>query len=386
MADKRYVYIDVVDTALLCGLDIKPGTLDNREVQARCPYCGDYKYRMYLSRQPENATFWCHNCGTGGNAVTLYADFNPERRRLTTREAYEELLHHPQVHTGEPDYDPGEYIPEPIRPLHERSRIYLELLSLLSLEDKHYRNLRNRGLSDEIIRGNMYRSIPTDWKQRRYVMEQLSSQYDLSGVPGFYTRNLRWEMSNCRYNGILIPVCDMENQIQGLQIRLDEPSPKIITKPDGTKVEKKGERFRWLSTGGISNGKKFYENGTGISSYIHVVGDLQSDTLHITEGAMKADIASFLSDGELFIGLTGVQNTRYLAEVVKKLQPKRILECIDMDVRSNPHVQKAQAKIRAICAPLCEEYRPFVWPVEQKGIDDYLLFEKLKREHLYRAA
>ena len=386
MADQRYVYIDVVDTALLCGLDIKPGTLNNQEVQARCPYCGDYKYRMYLSRQPDNATFWCHNCGTGGNAVTLYADFNPSRQRMTTREAYRELLNHPQIHTGESPHVAGEYVPDPIRPLHERSRIYLKLLSLLKLEGKHYQNLLHRGLSDAIIRGNMYRSIPTDWRFRRQVVEHLASEFDLSGVPGFYTRNFRWEMSNCRYSGILIPVCDKDNQIQGLQIRLDEPPPKIITKPDGTKVEKKGERFRWFSTGGMSNGKKYYENGTGISSYIHVVGDLRCDTLHITEGAMKVDIASFLSDGELFIGLTGVQNTKYLEQVVKDLRPKRILECIDMDVRSNPHVQRAQAKIRAICTPLCEEYRPFVWPVEQKGIDDWLLFEKLKREHLYQAA
>lgn len=102
MAEKKYVYIDVVDTALLCGLDVKPGTLGNNEVQARYPYCGDYKYRMYLSRQPEKSTFWCHNCGTGGNAVTLYADFNPGGRRLTTKEAYLELLDHPQVHTGNP--------------------------------------------------------------------------------------------------------------------------------------------------------------------------------------------------------------------------------------------------------------------------------------------
>ena len=123
MADKRYVYIDVVDTALLCGLDIKPGTLNNREVQARCPYCGDYKYRMYLSRQPDNATYWCHNCGTGGNAVTLYADFNPGHRRLTTKEAYLELLQNPQVYTGEPPYDPDDYVPEPLRPLHERSQL-----------------------------------------------------------------------------------------------------------------------------------------------------------------------------------------------------------------------------------------------------------------------
>lgn len=93
-----------------------------------------------------------------------------------------------------------------------------------------------------------------------------------------------------------------------------------------------------------------------------------------------------VSDGDLFIGLTGVQNVRYLADVVEQLRPKRILECVDMDVRTNPQVQRAQAKIRSICMPLCEDYRAFTWPAEQKGIDDWLLFESLKQEHLYRAA
>lgn len=95
MAINNYISIDVVDTAVLCNLDIKQSTLTREEVQARCPYCGDYKYRMYLSHRMDNATFWCHNCGTTGNAVTLYADFNPEGRRLTNAEAYHALLHHP---------------------------------------------------------------------------------------------------------------------------------------------------------------------------------------------------------------------------------------------------------------------------------------------------
>ena len=81
-----------------------------------------------------------------------------------------------------------------------------------------------------------------------------------------------------------------------------------------------------------------------------------------------------------------MQNVRYLADVVAQLRPKRILECVDMDVRTNPQVQRAQAKIRSICMPLCEDYRAFTWPAEQKGIDDWLLFERLKQEHLYRAA
>ena len=146
-------------------------------------------------------------------------------------------------------------------------------------------------------------------------------------------------------------------------------------------MKKKGDRFRWLSTRG-----SFYQNGTGISSYIHIVGDQNCDTLRITEGPLKADIASYLSGGELFLGLTGVQNLKHLGEIVAQLNPKRILECIDMDVRCNPDVQRAQAKIQSICMPLCEEYRTFTWPPNQKGIDDWLLFEKLKRERGYFAA
>ena len=72
---------------------------------------------------------------------------------------------------------------------------------------------------------------------------------------------------------------------------------------------------------------------------------------------------------------------KFLASVIKTLKPKKILECIDMDCRTNDHVRRAQTKIRAICMPLCEEYKTMTWPVAQKGIDDYLLFEKLKREN-----
>ena len=372
MAVKYYTYIDVVDTAIVCNLDIKQSTLDNPEVAARCPYCDDYKYRMFLSRKADKATFWCHNCGATGSAATLYADFNPSGRRMTVYEAYKELLNHPHVRT-ENFYCGGN--DDKIKEIGERSQIYLSMLNLLDLEEKHYTNLHNRGLSDEIIEGNMYRSVPTDYRKRRQLANKLSEWFDLSGMPGFYTKNFRWELSNCSNSGILIPVCDKDNNIQGLQIRYDELPPKIITNSDGTKTQKKGDRFRWFSTGG-----SYYENGTGISSYIHIAGDTNCETLHITEGPLKADVASFLSDGELFIGLTGVQNVRYLEGVIKELKPKRILECIDMDCRTNEHVRRAQSKIRAICMPLCEAYRAFTWPIEQKGIDDWLLFQKLKRE------
>ena len=118
-------YIDVVDTAILCGLDIKQSTLDKAEVQARCPYCNDYKYRMYLSRNPDNPTFFCHNCGHRGNAVILFADFNPMLQPMTTQEAYRCLINNPNIHT---QANPYFYSPPSfrIRPLWERNIIYME--------------------------------------------------------------------------------------------------------------------------------------------------------------------------------------------------------------------------------------------------------------------
>ena len=71
------------------------------------------------------------------------------------------------------------------------------------------------------------------------------------------------DLSSCRYSGILIPVCDKDSQILGLQLRLDEPPPKNHYPAGWAKGHEKGERFRWLSTGGMSNGKKFYEKRDG---------------------------------------------------------------------------------------------------------------------------
>lgn len=367
-----YITFDLLDTAELCALDIKERTLAREEVEARCPYCNDHRYRMYLNRITH--MFFCQNCGTGGNAVTLYADCNPKGIRLTNYESYKALSAEPSVRQY--DVPITESCDEPlIRELSERSEIYLEFLKLLRLEKDHLTNLLNRGLSTEIIKGNMYKSFPTDKTERQWICDNLAARYDLTDVPGFYRSGGRWNIIGLK-SGILIPICSKDNFIQGLQIRFDNPPVRRVTAADGTVTEKVGGRFRWFSSGG--NG---FTDGTGITSYIHVTGDVSSDTLYLTEGGMKADIASFLSGGRLFIGLTGVQNVRYLKEVITSLHPKRIVECLDMDVRTNPQVQRAQSKIQAICTPLCEEYRRFFWPKEQKGIDDFMLFKKLKKEH-----
>lgn len=358
---------NVLDTAQLCGVDIKPGSIGNNEIPAKCPICHDYKYRMYLCSDPLNQRWYCHNCGIGGNAITLYADIFS----VSTKEAYQALKHNPNIRR---DFVTEEHSPPPprIRYLQERSQIYFELLQLCRLSRKHETDLMRRGLSREIIVGNLYRSFPVDWRERQRIVNALAARFDLADVPGFYTKGNQWRLVANR-GGILIPVCTSDNLIQGLQIRLDNTDPYEVKKPDGTVILKTPPKYLWLSSP-----PDRYQNGTSIKGFIHVVGDITSDTVYLTEGPIKADVSSFLADGALFIGLTGVQNTRFLDEVIRALHPRKIVECIDMDLRTNPDVRRAQVRIQAICMPLCEEYECFYWPEEQKGIDDYLLFRNIK--------
>ena len=318
--------------------------------------------------------FYCHNCGTGGNAVTLYSSFNPKGVCLKNYESYNALLNEPSVRRHDVPVKP-EKSKTQIRDIDDRSEIYTGLLKLLRLEKEHFTNLLNRGLDSERIARNMYRSFPTDNAERQWICDSLAARYDLHGMPGFYRTDGIWHIAAFK-SGILIPIRDKQNLIQGLQIRFDNPPVKRVTTPEGITIEKTGTRFMWLSS---AKQKKF--EGTSVPSYIHITGNRDSDTVYLTEGGLKSDVASCLSGDKLFIGLTGVQNTGFLKEVISSLSPKKIVEAVDMDVRSNPQVQKAQVKIQAICAPLCDTYKRLFWPIDQKGIDDYMLFRKLKKEY-----
>ena len=50
--------------------------------------------------------FYCHNCGTGGNAVTLYSSFNPKGVCLKNYESYNALLNEPSVRRHDVRWNP----------------------------------------------------------------------------------------------------------------------------------------------------------------------------------------------------------------------------------------------------------------------------------------
>ena len=94
----------------------------------------------------------------------------------------------------------------------------------------------------------------------------------------------------CSYSGLLIPIRDATGQIQGLQIRRENTARM---------------KYVWFS----SVGKPY---GTAARSWIHVTGDCTQHTAVITEGPLKGDVASALSDNALFICVPGVSAIKYL--------------------------------------------------------------------------
>lgn len=128
--------------------------------------------------------FYCHNCGTGGNAVTLYSSFNPNGATLKNHESYKALLNEPSVRRYDVPVEP-EKSKIQIREIRERNEIYTGLLKLLRLNPEHFTNLLNRGLDSERIAKNMYRSFPADKTERQWICDSLSARYDLHGMPGF---------------------------------------------------------------------------------------------------------------------------------------------------------------------------------------------------------
>ena len=136
-----------------------------------------------------------------------------------------------------------------------------------------------------------------------------------------------------------------------MQIRLDDESDK---------------KYRWFST-------SKYNNGCGAKGWVHVTGDVSSNTLYLTEGALKADAASFLSDGALYAAVPGSNTLAFLSDALQVLRPKSVLECLDMDKITNKFVREGMEKIANIAFPLCKIYSSYRWDNRYKGIDNFLL-------------
>ena len=344
-----YEKIPIVEAARRCGLVLDSRTLRRKAVEASCPFCGDHgvgKYHLNLNTQLD--VYRCNLCGESGNSITLYAKV----KGVSNKEAYRALAQGSKVYPMPKQPTPQNTERQPL-PLEARHAVYTDMLEHLTLLDKHRENLLERGLSEERIRQNQYRSMPETEAGRRLLAALLRScGHELLGLPGFRTYYGDWTITGPK--GFLIPVRNKNGLIQGMKIRLDD-------------ADKPNRKYRWLSSRDLPNGTRSY-------SYIHVTGDTTQKRAFLTEGPLKGDVASYLAHDALFVCVGGVNAIRGLKKTLMGLGVSRVVEAMDMDQMTNPDVRNAVlAMRREVQAIKGLKYTKYTWDPAYKGIDDYLL-------------
>ena len=349
MAVRQYDKIPIVETARRCGLVLDSRTLRRTEVEASCPFCGDHgSGKHHLSLNTDTDQYRCNLCGAHGNSVSLYARI----KGLSNKEAYRELAQEAKVYPMPQAPSPQTQERQPV-PLEQRHAAYSDMLEHLTLLDRHGENLLERGLSEERIRANGYKSMPETERGRRLLADLLRSHgHELNGLPGFRTYYDEWTLSGP--SGFLIPVRNKDGLIQGLKIRLDE-------------ADAPNRKYRWLSSRGLPNGTRSY-------SWVHVTGDRSRKCVFLTEGPLKGDVASFLAKGELFLCIGGVNALHGLTDTIRELGVREVVEAMDMDQMTNPNVRKAVLAMRREVQKIPGiRYSKYTWNPAYKGVDDYLL-------------
>lgn len=328
----------------------------------------------------------------------------------------------------------------------ELHSVFSTMLDYLELTDYHYNHLTSssRGLNDEQIMIRQYSSFPNaPWTLARNIKDDLNIN-SFAGVPGFFEARGKngetyWSISG--RESILIPYRNAKNQITGFQYRLDNPSPiskvqqmsgvyGLKAKNKGNQVSvyhegnlilevkmkldetlelrnskekmlgfvslKKGGRYFWLSSANKKNG-----TGAGSPSPVHVAVPsmflkqweegkiLKRDKIWLTEGALKADIASdmlyrnFTREqlalyGDTFLAIPGVNAWQTVLPVLKQMQVEEINLAFDRDFSSNPYVMKALKEFMTYAKKEGYHVNMVAWGKDDgKGIDDLLLTGKI---------
>lgn len=317
---------DVAD--LLSIQRLKGGTEDMFNVE--CPFCGDArgKCNFCVMRDGEIMNvFHCYDCGAGGNMLTLYADLAGIQGKNRYKKAYWQIKR--QIRTGgkisrqrqqEQERRIRKKKEEAAKPVDytNRHEVYLALIKMLRLKERHKDDLRRRGLSEtEICRMEEKGYKSTDESESKAIARKLIKQgFRLEGVPGFFiNREGDWEIAFYWKNrGYLCPVWSEKGLLVAFQIRLDHPYKK--------------QKYVWLTSTNM-------EKGCSSGSPVGISGNPNVSSIRVTEGILKGEIA-YQRSGDTYLGNPGVANYKEMKQALAFLKErglKEVFECYDMDKR-----------------------------------------------------
>lgn len=201
--------------------------------------------------------------------------------------------------------------------------VYQSLLNRLELTKEHEESLVARGLSPQEIKQFGYKSFPT---KRKDIVQGLVDEFGhdsliRSEVPGFYTNTIGG-LELAGRSGIAIPLRDVDGKIHSIKIRIDRPSnpaTKYLLLSSNPAPDRKSGLVR-------------YPSGAAAKAKIHypLVRPKDCKTIRITEGELKADITSSLTD-VYTISLPGISVWRQALDAIKIIKPDKILLAFDSD-------------------------------------------------------
>ena len=337
---------DISDVVNLLKLQVRHKNSVSLDVN--CPFCGETKGKMNVNLRKN--VFRCNRCDVSGGMLDLYGRLygvNTSEANRQIREVLGKGEYRTDYIVAEQKEIEPEIILAELADAETIDRTYSRMLSLMILNEQHKEDLLKRGLTLEQIEGQRYRSVPL-FGIRSLVRKLQDEGLVVKGVPGFYEgENGEWTINfSPKNSGILIPILSMQGKIQGFQIRLDHV------------VE--GRKYIWLSS------VKF-KNGVSSGSPVHVIGELNTSEVYLTEGALKGTIAHFLS-GDTFVCVAGVnqyRNAKPVLEAFRQRNLQHLFEAYDMD-----------KKMKVLCDgnySKCESCR-------QKGRDGYCQHKLQKRQ------
>lgn len=230
---------------------------------------------------------------------------------------------------------------------------YRALLGGLALSEGHRANLRARGLSDQRIDANGYRTLPVEGRAAlaRRVVDAVGDA--ARGVPGYRVAegDGRAWASWGGAAGLLIPARDADGRVLALKIRRDDATG--------------GDRYRYMTS--ASHG------GASALAVVHVPtwrGDTR--TVCLTEGELKADVCTALLP-VLTISLPGAPLWSKSVPVLRRLGTRRVRVALDRDAIDKPEVARA---LEACCLGLRSAgfaVHVVTWDdPDAKGLDDLL--------------
>jgi putative DNA primase/helicase len=239
-----------------------------------------------------------------------------------------------------------------------RHEAYDGYLRSLRLGNDHFGDLAKRGLDRHQITRGLYatkKSNKSDDMQE--VVGRLDGRHELDGIPGFFWNEQTKRRDHSGVMGLMIPVRDVGGNISS-----------ILVRPDKSKT---GSKYLAFSSKDQPKGEKVQQT-THCPCLTGASKDVCGGTVRITEGILKADVATAL--GEYYcLGMHGLNVPKDLRHVIEELEVQELLISLDSGEDENSDMMQAKAALIRLAEEIGIDVYIETWDSQLgKGIDDLL--------------